>query len=97
MTPDRLYLIIPVSEISKIDFTQVYENSPETLRKSIDGNKTVIKWEDDEPIPTFTVVDEFGNTNTYPITDIVGAEGPYTHSEILKILSNAEWSALTDE
>lgn len=40
----REYVIFPVSEISKIDFNLVLENSAETLRRSVDGTKTFIKW-----------------------------------------------------
>ena len=74
---ERTFLIIPVSELSKVDFTQVLETSPDTVRKSVDETKTFIKWEG-EP-PTF-------------IGDIVGSEGPYTYGEILEILSTPEWT-----
>ena len=39
----RKYLIIPVSEVSKVDFSQVCETSEATLRKSVDETKTFIK------------------------------------------------------
>lgn len=78
MFETREYLIIPTTEVSKVDFTQVCETSAETLRKSVDETKTFIKW--DGEAPAF-------------IADLVGAEGPYTHSEILEILSGPEWTA----
>ena len=46
---ERTFLIIPVSELSKVDFTQVLETSPDTVRRSVDGTKTFIKWEGVEP------------------------------------------------
>lgn len=76
MYEDRNYLIIPITEISKIDFLLICETSEETLRFSVDETKTFIKWDGEAP--------EF-------IADIVGAEGPYTYSEILDILSGPEW------
>lgn len=82
MYEDRNYLIIPTTEVSKVDFTQVQETSEETLRKSVDGTKTFIKW--DGEAPAF-------------VADIVGAEGPYTHAEILEILNGAEWTAPMEE
>lgn len=78
MYEDRNYLIIPTSEVSKVDFSLVCETSADTLRKSVDGTKTFVKWDGEAP--------EF-------VADIVGAEGPYTHSEILEILSSSEWTA----
>lgn len=78
MYNDRNYLIIPTTEVSKVDFTQVCETSAETLRKSVDETKTFIKW--DGEAPAF-------------VADIVGAEGPYTHTEVLELLGGAEWTA----
>jgi hypothetical protein len=74
---ERTFLIIPVGELNKVDFTQVLETSPETVRRSVDGTKTFIKWEGVEP--TF-------------LGDIVGSEGPYTYSEIISILATPEWT-----
>lgn len=78
MYENRNYLIIPVSEIPKVDFLAVYETSPDTLRKSVDGTKTFVKWG--------------GETPTF-VADIVNAEGPYTHEEIVAILNTSDWSA----
>ena len=78
MYNDRNYLIIPTTELSKVDFTQICETSAETLRKSVDETKTFIKWDGEEP--AF-------------VADIVGAEGPYTHAEVLELLGGAEWTA----
>ena len=82
MYEERNYLIIPVSELPKVDFTQVMETSPETVRQSVDGIKTFIKWDGESP--AF-------------VASITGAEGPYTHTEILQILSEPEWSELPEE
>lgn len=77
MYENRNYLIIPVSELSKVDFEQVCETSADTVRKSIDETKTFIKWDSDEP--SF-------------IPDLLNTEGPYTYNEIMEILSTEEWS-----
>lgn len=42
---NRRYLVIPISEISNIDFNEVQETSSETLRKSIDGKWTFVKYD----------------------------------------------------
>lgn len=38
----RQYLIIQTQDLDKVDFSQVLETSQETVRKSVDGNKTFI-------------------------------------------------------
>jgi hypothetical protein len=75
---NREYLVIPVSELTKVDFNLVLETSAETVRKSIDETKTFVKW--DGETPAF-------------VATISGAEGPYTYSEILDLLTGAEWTA----
>ena len=74
----RTYLIIPTSELSKVDFSQVCETSAETVRKSIDETKTFIKWDSDEP--SF-------------VSNLTGTEGPYTKEEIRTILATDAWTS----
>ena len=74
----RTYLIIPTSELSKVDFSQVCETSAETVRKSIDETKTFIKWNSDEP--SF-------------VSNLTETEGPYTKEEILTILATDAWTS----
>jgi hypothetical protein len=45
----RNYVIIDKSEVANIDFSKVKETSLETLRYSIDGTKTFVKFEGDTP------------------------------------------------
>jgi hypothetical protein len=45
----RKYVIIDSSEVSSVDFSQVLESSADTLRYSIDGTKTFVKFEGDTP------------------------------------------------
>lgn len=74
---NREYLIFPTSELSKVDFSQVHETSADTVRKSVNLQKTFVKWDGDAP--SF-------------VSTIVGSEGPYTHAEILEILNTPEWT-----
>lgn len=78
MYENRNYCIFSVSELDKIDFTQVQETSAETVRKSVDGTKTFVKWEGDTP----TCVETLETASPY-----------YTHAEILDILNTPEWNA----
>ena len=45
----RNYVIINASEVSSVDFDQVLETSAETLRFSVDGTKTFVKFEGETP------------------------------------------------
>lgn len=74
----RHFMIFNISELSMIDFTQVFETSPETVRPSLDGTKTFVKW-DGETIPS-------------SVEMLTTKEGPYTYEEILLILDTNEWN-----
>ena len=78
MYSDREFMIFPVSELNKIDFAQVLETSADTVRKSVDGLKTFVKWNGTE-IPSC-------------VSTLAGTEGPYTYDEILTILATPEWT-----
>jgi hypothetical protein len=45
----RKYVIIDSSEVSSVDFSQVLESSADTLRYSVDGTKTFVKYEGEQP------------------------------------------------
>lgn len=75
----RQFMIFNISELEQIDFTQVLESSPDTVRRSIDGTKTFVKWE--------------GTVIPSSVTALLTKEGPYTYEEILTILATTEWTA----
>ena len=43
------YVIIDASEVSSVDFDQVMQTSADTLRYSVDGSKTFVKYEGAKP------------------------------------------------
>jgi hypothetical protein len=45
----RNYVIIDASEVSSVDFNQVMETSEDTLRYSLDGSKTFVKFKGSAP------------------------------------------------
>jgi hypothetical protein len=79
MYENRKYLIFPTSQLDKVDFNQVLETSAETVRRSLDGTKTFVKW--DGAMPQCVI-------------DLTTSEGPYTYEEILVILATPEWTDL---
>jgi hypothetical protein len=45
----RNYVIIDASEVSSVDFNQVLETSPSTLRYNLAGTQTFVKFDGDTP------------------------------------------------
>ena len=76
---NRQFMIFNVSELPLIDFSQVLETSIDTVRKSVDGTKTFVKWD--------------GNIIPSSVDSLTTKEGPYTYEEILVILSGPEWTS----
>jgi hypothetical protein len=76
------YITINTDELSLVDFNEVMETSEDTVRLSVDGLQTVLKWKGDEPAFVSTL-------SSY--------EGPYTHEEILAIMATPEWSEPIEE
>jgi hypothetical protein len=48
----RTYVIIDASEVANVNFDQVQETSADTLRYSVDGSKTFVKF-DSDTTPSF--------------------------------------------
>ena len=71
------YAIIDINDITSVDFSQVEQNSADTVRKSLDGLKFVLKWEVE---PSF-----IADGTITPLQTL-------THEECLALMSTAEWS-----
>jgi hypothetical protein len=76
---NRNFMIFNISELPNIDFTQVLETSIDTVRKSLNETKTLVKWD--------------GNIIPSSVDNLTTKEGPYTYTEILSILAGPEWSS----
>ena len=77
MYEQRNFMIFSTSETGSIDFSEVLETSAETLRLNVSGSKSFVKWDGD--IPT-------------SVSSLTTKEGPYTHQQILTILTGSEWA-----
>ena len=69
-------VIFSVSELDKIDFSQVLESSVESLRRTIDGTRTFVKWKGSIP----SCISSLETKGDY-----------YTIEEMLKILDGPDW------
>ena len=74
---NRRFVIFEVIELPLIDFNQVYETDADTVRKSVDGTKTFVKYDLPEPSS---------------VTALTTKSQEYTYDEILQILNTPEWT-----
>lgn len=75
---NREFMIFSTTELDQIDFTQVHETSIDTVRTSLDGTLTFVKWDGDIPSS---------------VAALTTKQGPYTYEEILIILQGPEWTS----
>lgn len=74
---NRRFVIFNVSELSTIDFDQVFETSADTVRKSVNGTLAFVKY--DLPMPS-------------SVTALTSRSQEYTFSQILPILATSAWT-----
>lgn len=77
----KQYIIFATSELDKINFDEVHETSANTVRRSLDGLKTFVKYTGDMPAS---------------VASLTTKEGPHSHTEISAILETPEWYAKPD-
>lgn len=74
------YIIILTSELNIVDFSQLVENNKDTVRKSNDGTKAVLGWDEEE----------YPETPSF-ISQLTYYEGPYYNFEIFGIVNGPGW------
>ena len=72
-----IYAIIDINDLLKVDFTQVGQTSADTVRKSLDNSKFVLKW---------------GKTPTFITDGTIIPLQLLTHAECLDLMNTPEWS-----
>jgi hypothetical protein len=101
--PNRRWLVIPTTITGSINFDQVIEYSPESLRFSVDKTQTFVKYEINEITASYT--QSYINAETNQIANYIVEAGvygrpsiysssyqEYNHQDILTLLSTEEWS-----
>ena len=76
---NRHYIIFNTPETGSINFSEVLETSHETLRFSTSSARTFVKYE--------------GDAMPSSVSSLTTKEGPYSHDEILNILTGSEWAS----
>ena len=79
---NRHYIIFDMSEAASINFSEVMEMSLGTIRKSLDGSQSCIKFVGDMP-PT--------------VTALTTRSQEYSIEQIRVIMADPEWSPNTDD
>ena len=75
----KTYAVIEIVDLQLIDFSQIEEDSKDTIRKSLDNTEFVIKWQE-------------GYTPTFITDASVVPVGTYDHHAILELMATPEWS-----
>ncbi len=92
MNDNKHWVIFDCTELSTINFSQVEETSIDTVRKSVDGSQTFVKY-------SFTTYYLNENQDS-PLVDTMPSSvealttksQPYSYNEILTILSGPDWT-----
>jgi len=102
--PNRRWLVIPTTITGSIDYNQVIEYSPESLRYSVDNTQTFVKYEINEITASYTqsyINAETNQTASYIVeAGIYGRPSiysssyqEYNHEDILTLLSTEAWTS----
>jgi hypothetical protein len=83
MYEQRNFAIFFTTELNQINFDEVLETSADTVRTSVNGTKTFVKWDGETPPPSVEALETI--------------EGYYTYTEMLDVLSGEEWIETLEE
>ena len=73
------YVTLDFSEASELDFNQILQTSIDTLRISVDGTETIVKWITANGVPSSVAA--------------LTTKGPYmTHDEALELMATEAWT-----
>lgn len=100
---NRRWLVIPSTLVESIDFNQVLEFDKDSLRYSLDGTQTFIKYElnivDEDIIRTFLNPESQVEETFTTLAGVYGRPSVWsesypelTHSQILDLLNTSFWS-----
>ena len=108
MFENRRWLVIPTSLTSSIDFNQVLESNIDSLRLSVDGSETFVKYGINEVTASYEEYHQDPETDNWVTSSIsAGIYGrpsiydpqytEYNHTDILALLSTEAWTSPIEE
>lgn len=106
--PNRRWLVIPATEVDNVNFNQVLESSADSLRYSVDGSQTFVKYEVRVVEETYTETYTDAETNEEVTTTVqAGVYGrpsiysdsytEYNHADILALLATDAWTSPAED
>ena len=101
--PNRRWLVIPATEVENVDFNQVLESSADSLRYSVDGSQTFVKYEvtvvEETYTETYTDIETGEEVTTTVEAGVYGRPSiysdsytEYNHADILALLATEAWT-----
>ena len=72
-----IYVVFPSVDLDLVDFLQVLEDSADTVRKSLDGTMTFVKYQGAQPSSVAAITDK---------------DAPRSHTEMVALLESAFWT-----
>ncbi len=75
---NRRFVTFDMSEVNLIDFNQVHETAIDTLRLSVDGLKSFVKYDIPQPAS---------------VAALQTKSEEYTYGQFIELLATVEWSA----
>lgn len=70
-------MIVGINEVNLIDIMDIMNETIDSLPKSNDGSRVIVKWEREDVPPSIDALET--------------KEGPYTQSQINSILAGSDW------
>jgi len=75
----KTYIVVNLTDLGLVDFSQVSETSQDTIRKSVDETQFILKWQHGQ-IPTFIT------------DDTITPVGTYDHHAMLELMATPAWT-----
>ena len=103
---ERRWAIIPASEISNVNFSQVQEYDASHVITNVSGSLKIVKWDSSTTVPSSVAgisgwVSSSSDIHYYSSESIdvtaSGISGSFKHSEILEVIAGREWIDPTTE
>jgi hypothetical protein len=86
MINDYNYCVVDISELNNVDYSQVLQTSADTVRKSLDESRFILKYEGQKP-ETIQNLENNEKLFAYNGNLIL------SHSQILEVVSTEEWTS----
>ena len=81
------YLVVDISEVNNVDYSQVRQTSAETVRKSLDNSRFILKYDGVDKPQTVSNLESNGKLFSYSGNTFL------SYPQILEIVATPEWTA----